>query len=103
MYKKHGEDRKALSMFTDLRMFDRAKEFLAVADMSGEDGKRLIRMKAEWAAKSNEPRAAAEMYLSAGETMKVLKSPTASGTILALQFYLIRLLRLLASTGGSTC
>ena len=35
-------------------------------------------MKADWAAKSNEPRAAAEMYLSAGETMKVSSLTTPS-------------------------
>ena len=36
------------------------------------DRKDLIRKKAEWAAKINEPRAAAEMYLSAGETEKAI-------------------------------
>ena len=31
-----------------------------------------IKKKADWAAKINEPRAAAEMYLSAGETLKAI-------------------------------
>ncbi len=70
LYKKHGQEKKALNMYTDLRMFDHAKEFLGAADSA--DGRQLIRMKAEWAAKSNEPRAAAEMFLSAGETMKAI-------------------------------
>ncbi len=64
LYKKYGQERKALNMYTDLRMFDHAKEFLGAADSA--DGRALIKMKAEWAEKSNEPRAAAEMYLSAG-------------------------------------
>ena len=33
----------------------------------------LIKKKADWAAKINEPRAAAEMYLSAGETIKAIE------------------------------
>ena len=54
-------------MYTDLRMFDQANEYLDSAADSSER-KMLIKKKADWAAKINEPRAAAEMYLSAGET-----------------------------------
>lgn len=36
------------------------------------DRKQLIKKKADWARNINEPRAAAEMYLSAGETHKAI-------------------------------
>ena len=54
-------------MYTDLRMFDLANEYLGSGDSA--DRRLLIKKKADWAAKINEPRAAAEMYLSAGETL----------------------------------
>ncbi len=37
------------------------------------DRKQLIKKKAEWALKINEPRAAAEMFLSAGDTIHAIK------------------------------
>ncbi|KAA8590882.1 hypothetical protein FQN60_001825, partial [Etheostoma spectabile] len=52
LYKRTGHESRALSMYTDLRMFDYAK--------------------ADWAKSSKEPRAAAEMYLSAGEHLKAI-------------------------------
>ena len=58
-------------MYTDLRMFDQANEYLDSAEDSSER-KMLIKKKADWAAKINEPRAAAEMYLSAGETRQAI-------------------------------
>ena len=70
LYKKTGQEQRALTMYTDLRMFDLANEFLGSGDSA--DRKQLIKKKAEWAAKINEPRAAAEMYLSAGETIKAI-------------------------------
>ncbi len=71
LYKKSGQEQKALTMYTDLRMFDQANEYLSSAADSSER-KMLIKKKADWAAKINEPRAAAEMYLSAGETTKAI-------------------------------
>ena len=71
IYKKSGQEQKALTMYTDLRMFDHANEFLGSADNA--ERKQLIRKKADWAAKINEPRAAAEMYLSADENIKAIK------------------------------
>ena len=47
------------------------QEFLGSVD--NIDKKALIRKKADWAKNINEPRAAAEMYLSAGETRKALE------------------------------
>ena len=70
IYKKMGQEHKALTMYTDLRMFDLANEYLSSGDSA--DRKVLIKKKAEWAAKINEPRAAAEMFLSAGETIRAI-------------------------------
>ena len=70
LYKKLGQEHRALTMYTDLRMFDLANEYLTSADSA--DRKALIKKKAEWAAKINEPRAAAEMFLSAGETIRAI-------------------------------
>ncbi|BFZ08413.1 hypothetical protein BsWGS_11452 [Bradybaena similaris] len=70
LYKKSNQEQKALNMYTDLRMFEQAKEFLGAGDAL--DKKLLITKQADWAKNSNEPRAAAEMYISAGEYMKAI-------------------------------
>lgn len=71
LYQKAGHEQKALNMFTDLRMFDAAQEYLGSGD--NIDRKALLRKKADWAKNINEPRAAAEMYLSAGDTAKAIE------------------------------
>lgn len=71
MYQRGGQEHRALNMYTDLRMFDLAQEFLGSGDSI--DRKALIRKKADWARNINEPRAAAEMYLSAGDTHKAIE------------------------------
>lgn len=65
LYQKSGNEHKALEMYTELRMFDLAQEF--IKRESSADKQSLIRKKAEWAHNINEPRAAAEMYISAGD------------------------------------
>ncbi|KAJ8370877.1 hypothetical protein SKAU_G00109050 [Synaphobranchus kaupii] len=70
LYKKTGSEPRALCMYTDLRMFEYAKEFLGSADP--KDTKMLITKQADWAKNINEPRAAAEMYLTAGEHLKAI-------------------------------
>ncbi|XP_040577415.1 intraflagellar transport protein 122 homolog [Lepeophtheirus salmonis] len=72
LFKKAGKQEKALSMYSDLRMFDLANEYLDHGEDTSGARKALIKKKADWAAKINEPRAAAEMYLSAGETIKAI-------------------------------
>ncbi|XP_051950041.1 intraflagellar transport protein 122 homolog [Xyrauchen texanus] len=71
LYRRSSHDSRALSMYTDLRMFDYAKEFLGSADP--KDTKLLIKKQADWAKNSKEPRAAADMYLTAGEHMKAIE------------------------------
>ncbi|XP_059571923.1 intraflagellar transport protein 122 homolog isoform X2 [Alligator mississippiensis] len=71
LYKKSGHDNLALDMYTDLRMFDYAKDFLGSGDP--KDTKMLITKQADWAKNINEPRAAVEMYISAGEHMKAIE------------------------------
>uniref|UniRef100_A0A3Q2NNT8 Intraflagellar transport protein 122 homolog n=1 Tax=Fundulus heteroclitus TaxID=8078 RepID=A0A3Q2NNT8_FUNHE len=70
LYKRTGHEAKALSMYTDLRMFEYAKEFVGATDP--KSSRMLITKQADWAKSSKEPRAAAEMYLSAGEHMKAI-------------------------------
>ncbi|KFV17447.1 Intraflagellar transport protein 122, partial [Pterocles gutturalis] len=71
LYKKSGHENLALEMYSDLRMFDCAKDFLASGDP--KDTKMLIKKQADWAKNINEPKAAVEMYLSAGEHMKAIE------------------------------
>nr|XP_033782490.1 intraflagellar transport protein 122 homolog [Geotrypetes seraphini] len=71
LYKKSGLENRALDMYTDLRMFEYAKDFLKSGDP--KDTKMLITKQADWAKNINEPRTAAEMYLSAGEHMKAIE------------------------------
>ncbi|XP_063076713.1 intraflagellar transport protein 122 homolog isoform X2 [Engraulis encrasicolus] len=70
LYRRSGYDNRALSMYTDLRMFDYAKDYLGSADP--KDTRVLMSKQADWARSSKEPRAAAEMYLSAGEHLKAI-------------------------------
>ncbi|NWU85698.1 IF122 protein, partial [Onychorhynchus coronatus] len=71
LYKRSGHENLALEMYTDLRMFDHAKDFLGSEDP--KDTKMLIKKQADWAKNINEPKAAVEMYLSAGEYTKAIE------------------------------
>ena len=52
-------------MYSDLRMFDIAQEFIVSGN--NQDRTILLRKRAEWAKSLGEPRVAAEMFLSAGD------------------------------------
>ena len=71
IYRENKEEHLAVAMYADLRMFDQAQEFLSTSDTT--DKMDLMKRKAEWAAKINEYRAAAEMYLVAGEKLKAIE------------------------------
>ncbi|NXU86720.1 IF122 protein, partial [Xiphorhynchus elegans] len=71
LYKRSGHENLALEMYSDLRMFDHAKDFLGSGNP--KDTKMLIKKQADWAKNINEPKAAVEMYLSAGEHMKAIE------------------------------
>ncbi|TRZ13618.1 hypothetical protein HGM15179_013486 [Zosterops borbonicus] len=71
LYKRSGHEGLALEMYSDLRMFDHAKEFLGSGDP--KDTKMLIKKQADWAKDINDPKAAVQMYLSAGEHGKAIE------------------------------
>ncbi|NXG47405.1 IF122 protein, partial [Psilopogon haemacephalus] len=71
LYKRCGQERLALEMYSDLRMFDYAKDFLGSGDPKST--KMLIKKQADWAQNIREPKAAVEMYLSAGEHLKAIE------------------------------
>ncbi|XP_054629542.1 intraflagellar transport protein 122 homolog isoform X3 [Dunckerocampus dactyliophorus] len=70
LYKRTGQEPKALSMYTDLRMFEYAKDYVGAADP--KTSRILMAKQADWAKCSKEPQAAAEMYISAGENLKAI-------------------------------
>ncbi|XP_068838604.1 intraflagellar transport protein 122 homolog isoform X6 [Capricornis sumatraensis] len=71
LYKKSGHENLALDMYTELRMFEYAKDFLGSEDP--KETKMLIAKQADWARNINEPKAAVEMYISAGEHCKAIE------------------------------
>jgi len=70
LYKKAGQEEKAVEMFTDLRQFNLAKDFL------GGSGKKnvkdLITKQADWARTTNDPQSACDMYMAAREYAKAV-------------------------------
>lgn len=76
-FEKCSLSAKALEMYTDLRMFDLAQEF--IRDGSTEEKKNLVRKRAEWAYSVKEPRAAAELLLSVGEHRKAIEIVSEQG------------------------
>ncbi|XP_014477546.1 PREDICTED: intraflagellar transport protein 122 homolog [Dinoponera quadriceps] len=70
LYQKAGLQQYALDMYSDLRMFDIAQEFIASGNT--QDRTVLLRRRAEWAKSLGEPRAAAEMFLSAGDVDRAI-------------------------------
>ncbi|VVD05909.1 unnamed protein product [Leptidea sinapis] len=67
-YRGAGAHRRALDMYVELRMFSKAQE---VAEQTGgADAACLTRLRAEWARRVDEPRAAADMYLAAGDVRR---------------------------------
>ncbi|CAL1605566.1 unnamed protein product [Knipowitschia caucasica] len=71
LYKRSNQEPKALRMYTDLRMFDFAKDYVGGTDP--KSSRDLMAKQADWAKSSKEPRAAAEMYLTAGEHLKAIE------------------------------
>ncbi|XP_077181413.1 intraflagellar transport protein 122 homolog isoform X3 [Paroedura picta] len=71
LYRRSGHENLALDMYSDLRMFDYAKDFLGSGDP--KDTKMLITKQADWAKNINEPKAAVEMYITAGEHLKAIE------------------------------
>ncbi|XP_043287356.1 intraflagellar transport protein 122 homolog isoform X2 [Venturia canescens] len=70
LYQKAGLQQYALDMYSDLRMFDIAQEFITTGNT--QDRTILLRRRAEWAKSLGEPRAAAEMFLSAGDVQRAI-------------------------------
>ena len=66
------------------------QEFLGSGDTV--DRKALIRKKADWARNINEPRAAAEMYLSAGDTQRAIEIIADNGWVDMSVFFSLKLL-----------
>uniref|UniRef100_A0A2K5I4K7 Intraflagellar transport protein 122 homolog n=1 Tax=Colobus angolensis palliatus TaxID=336983 RepID=A0A2K5I4K7_COLAP len=71
LYKRSGHENLALDMYTDLCMFEYAKDFLGSGDP--KETKMLITKQADWARNIKEPKAAVEMYVSAGEHVKAIE------------------------------
>ncbi|XP_050423327.1 intraflagellar transport protein 122 homolog [Adelges cooleyi] len=65
IYQKWGFEHKAFTMYTDLRMFDMAQEFIGSNTVG--DNKDLLLKRAEWAMSIDEFKVAAELYISAEE------------------------------------
>ena len=70
-FKKANEENLAMQMFTDLRMFDKAKEYLT----SGGDGDKqsIIQKQAEWAIRNDDQKTAAELYISSKQFNKAIE------------------------------
>ncbi|XP_046449261.1 intraflagellar transport protein 122 homolog [Daphnia pulex] len=77
LYRKCGRSDKAVALFTDLRLFDQAQKYLG--GDSTTERMNILKKRADWAQDIHDPRAAAEMYLNAGEILKAVEIIAANG------------------------
>ena len=61
---------KAVEMFTDLKMFQEAKELV---EEEGSGREALMSKQADWARHTNDARSAVAMYVDAGEVDKAIE------------------------------
>lgn len=71
VYSRAGHVDKAIDMFTDLRQWEEANLFAASSDAI--DSKTLVKRQAEWAEEVGDWKAAAEMYVQAGDYLKAIR------------------------------
>ena len=69
-FRKAGEENLAMQLFTDLRMFDMAKEYISGADM---DKNGILLKQAEWAIRNGDAKTAAELYINAKQYGKAIE------------------------------
>eukprot|EP01137_Pigoraptor_chileana_P031284 Opistho-2@18911 len=70
IYKQTGNEAKAVEMYTDLRQFDAAKEYMTQSDV--KEVQQLVKKQADWAKSTRDPSSAVDMYLAAGETLEAV-------------------------------
>jgi len=68
VYRKAGQERKAIEMYADLKMWREAKDICP----NDDNLKDLIRRQAQWAEETGDHREAAEMWLAAGDYKKAI-------------------------------
>lgn len=68
-FRKAGEENLAMQMFTDLRMFDMAKDYISGANM---DKNSIMLKQAEWSLQSGDAKTAAELYMNARQFGKAI-------------------------------
>ena len=70
-FRKAGQESLAMQMFTDLRMFDLAKEYYGSGTgESSSDKSGIVMKQAEWAIRNGDIKTAAELYMSAKQFNK---------------------------------
>ena len=74
LYKSVSRLDLAINMLTDLKLFDEAQTLIKSASEGGDVAKSLTMAQADWIHMNmNEPRAAAEMYLTAGDVTRAIQ------------------------------
>jgi len=69
-WSRAGKVDRAIEMFSDLRMWDAAKQYSHTA--SAGTAQELVKRQAQWAEEVNDLSVAADTYLAAGETLKAI-------------------------------
>jgi intraflagellar transport protein 122 len=84
-FRRAGEEQLAINLFTDLRMFEQAKEYLVGgggggvtgvgASVSGSEAEKnsLLVKQAEWAMRTGDAKSAAEFYMSSKQYGKAIE------------------------------
>ncbi|XP_064486563.1 intraflagellar transport protein 122 homolog isoform X2 [Ornithodoros turicata] len=81
LFKRAGRAQAAVDMYADLGMFDLAREQVGP---DSADAQVLLRRKAEWARSSRDPRAAANLFLLAGDALSAVDVLGKAGSVDAL-------------------
>lgn len=70
LYVKVGLDQKAMEMYTDMRMFDKAKEFMRQGDAAG--ARQLMQKQQQWSSSAKDPTLLIDLLLHAGEELSAV-------------------------------